>query len=45
MILSRLPVAQVLRVQLPWPADPAVRSMPRMLLEAVVQAPFGRCAS
>ena len=29
--------AQVLRVQLPWPADPAVRSMPRMLLEAVVQ--------
>ena len=23
MILSRLPVAQVLRVQLPWPADPA----------------------
>ena len=41
MILSRLPVAQVLRVQLPWPADPAVRSMPRMLLEAVVQAPFG----
>ncbi len=41
MILSRLPVAQVLRVQLPWPADPAVRSMPRMLLEAVVVAPFG----
>ena len=41
MILSRLPVAQVLRVQLPWPADPAVRSMPRMLLEAVVLAPFG----
>ena len=41
MILSRLPVAQVLRVQLPWPADPAVRSMPRMLLAAVVQTPFG----
>jgi endonuclease/exonuclease/phosphatase family metal-dependent hydrolase len=41
MILSRLPVEQVLRVQLPWPADPAVRSMPRLLLEAVVQAPFG----
>ncbi len=41
MILSRLPVEQVLRLQLPWPADPAVRSMPRMLLEAVVQAPFG----
>ena len=41
MILSRLPVAQVMRVQLPWPADSAVRSMPRMLLEAVVLAPFG----
>lgn len=41
MILSRLPVAHVLRVQLPWPADPTVRSMPRMLLEAVVRAPFG----
>jgi endonuclease/exonuclease/phosphatase family metal-dependent hydrolase len=41
MILSRLPVAQVLRVQLPWPADPAVRSMPRMLLEACVQTSFG----
>jgi endonuclease/exonuclease/phosphatase family metal-dependent hydrolase len=41
MILSRLPVEQVLRVQLPWPVDPAVRSMPRLLLEAVVQAPFG----
>ena len=41
MILSRLPVTQVLRMQLPWPADPAVRSMPRMLLEAVVETPFG----
>jgi endonuclease/exonuclease/phosphatase family metal-dependent hydrolase len=41
MILSRLPVEQVLRVQLPWPADPAVRSMPRMLLEALVRTPFG----
>src|SRR5580765_5513573 len=41
MILSRMPVEQVLRVQLPWPADPAVRSMPRMLLETVVRAPFG----
>jgi len=41
MILSRLPVHQVARVQLPWPAEPALRSMPRMLLEAVVRAPFG----
>jgi len=28
-------------VQLPWPADPAVRSMPRMLLEVVVRTSFG----
>jgi endonuclease/exonuclease/phosphatase family metal-dependent hydrolase len=41
MILSRLPVMQVLRLQLPWPADPAVPSMPRLLLEATVDAPFG----
>jgi endonuclease/exonuclease/phosphatase family metal-dependent hydrolase len=41
MILSRYPVHQVLRVQLPWPSDPEVRSMPRLLLEVIVQAPFG----
>jgi endonuclease/exonuclease/phosphatase family metal-dependent hydrolase len=41
MILSRLPVQQVLRIALPWPSDPAVRSMPRLLLDAIVQAPFG----
>ena len=41
MILSRLPVRQVTRVQLPCPSDPDVAHMPRMLLEAVVQAPFG----
>jgi endonuclease/exonuclease/phosphatase family metal-dependent hydrolase len=41
MILSRLPVRWVLRTTLPWPADPAVRSMPRVLLEALVEAPFG----
>jgi len=41
MILSRLPVMQATRVQLPWPCDPELRSMPRMLLEVVVQAPFG----
>jgi endonuclease/exonuclease/phosphatase family metal-dependent hydrolase len=41
MILSRLPVRQVTRVQLPWPCDPTLRNMPRMLLEAVLQAPFG----
>ncbi len=41
MILSRCPVRQVMRTQLPWPADPAVRSMPRVLVEALVDAPFG----
>jgi endonuclease/exonuclease/phosphatase family metal-dependent hydrolase len=41
MILSRMPVQQATRVQLPWPCDPALRQMPRMLLEVLVQAPFG----
>jgi endonuclease/exonuclease/phosphatase family metal-dependent hydrolase len=40
MVLSRLPVARVLRHSLPWPAAD-VPSMPRMALEAVVQAPWG----
>ena len=40
-IFSRLPVGQVWRHLLPWPSDPAVPSMQRVLLEAVVQAPFG----
>lgn len=41
MILSRLPVARILRHSLPWPAAPDVPSMPRIAVEAVVQAPFG----
>lgn len=41
LILSRLPVLQALRLQLPWPCDPDVRSMPRLLLEATIEAPFG----
>ncbi|MBN9463244.1 MAG: endonuclease/exonuclease/phosphatase family protein [Burkholderiales bacterium] len=41
MILSRYPVAQVLRIQLPWPADPQANGMPRLLLEATVETPFG----
>ena len=41
MILSRLPVARVLRHSLPWPAAPDVPSMPRVAVEAIVQAPFG----
>lgn len=40
MILSRLPVAQVLRYTLPWEAA-ATRNMPRLLLEAVIEAPSG----
>ncbi|HEV2565920.1 MAG TPA: endonuclease/exonuclease/phosphatase family protein [Microvirga sp.] len=40
MILSRLPVAQVLRYTLPWEAA-ATRNMPRLLIEAVVEAPSG----
>jgi endonuclease/exonuclease/phosphatase family metal-dependent hydrolase len=41
MIFSRLPVLQVFRHQLPWPADPSVRSMQRVAVEATLQAPFG----
>jgi endonuclease/exonuclease/phosphatase family metal-dependent hydrolase len=40
MVLSRYPVAQVLRYTLPWGAD-ATRNMPRLLIEATVIAPFG----
>ena len=41
MILSRLPVLQVLPILLPRPAEAGVRSMQRLALEAVVEAPFG----
>ncbi|WP_262267863.1 endonuclease/exonuclease/phosphatase family protein [Microvirga yunnanensis] len=40
MILSRLPVAQVLRHTLPWEAAPT-RNMPRLLLEATVETRSG----
>ncbi len=40
MLLSRYPVGQVLRYTLPWKAAPT-RNMPRILIDAVVQAPFG----
>jgi endonuclease/exonuclease/phosphatase family metal-dependent hydrolase len=41
MIFSRHPVLQVLRHSLPWPADPAVPSMPRVALEVTVATPGG----
>jgi endonuclease/exonuclease/phosphatase family metal-dependent hydrolase len=40
-IASRLPVRQVRRHALPWPADPGVASMPRVAVEAVIAAPSG----
>ena len=41
MILSRLPVLQVFRHLLPWPADPGLKSMQRMALEATLATPLG----
>jgi len=41
LILSRLPVGQVFRHLLPFPVDPGVNGMPRLALEAAVEAPFG----
>jgi endonuclease/exonuclease/phosphatase family metal-dependent hydrolase len=41
MSFSRWPVRQVLRHSLPWPADPAVPSMPRTVLELGLETPLG----
>jgi len=41
MIFSRLPVQQVFRYLLPYPADHDFLGMPRMALEAVVTTPSG----
>jgi len=41
VIFSRLPVGRVLRHSLPWPGAAEVPSMPRVAVEAVVEAPFG----
>jgi endonuclease/exonuclease/phosphatase family metal-dependent hydrolase len=41
MVLSRLPVGRVLRHSLPWPALPDAYSMPRVVVEVVVETPFG----
>ena len=40
LIASRFPVGRVMRHSLPWPRTRAP-SMPRIALEAVIQAPFG----
>lgn len=41
MILSRLPVLRVMRHQLPWPVDPDVISMPRVLTEVTLETSLG----
>ncbi|PWK36940.1 endonuclease/exonuclease/phosphatase family protein [Cupriavidus plantarum] len=38
VIATRLPVREVFRHALPWPADPGVPSMPRVALEVTVEA-------
>ncbi|TWG86643.1 endonuclease/exonuclease/phosphatase family metal-dependent hydrolase [Cupriavidus gilardii J11] len=38
IIATRLPVREIFRHMLPWPADPTVASMPRVALEATVLA-------
>jgi endonuclease/exonuclease/phosphatase family metal-dependent hydrolase len=40
-IFTRLPVGQVFRHLLPWPADAATPSMQRVAIEAVIEAPSG----
>jgi endonuclease/exonuclease/phosphatase family metal-dependent hydrolase len=40
-IVTRLPVRQVLRHSLPWPADPVKPSMLRVALEAVIETDVG----
>ena len=41
LLLTRLPVRRVLRHSLPWPPSPEAQSMPRGVMEAVIEAPFG----
>ena len=41
LILTRLPAGRVMRHALPWPAAPAVQSMPRAAVEVVVESGFG----
>jgi endonuclease/exonuclease/phosphatase family metal-dependent hydrolase len=41
MLLSRLPVRQLFHHSLPWPPEAGVQNMPRVALEAVIEAPWG----
>jgi len=41
MTFSRFPIVQALCHSLPWPADPAVPSMPRAVLELTLDTPSG----
>jgi endonuclease/exonuclease/phosphatase family metal-dependent hydrolase len=41
MLLSRLPVRQVFRHLLPWPAEDGVKSMQRIAVEATLETPIG----
>ena len=41
LVATRLPVAQVQRHLLPWPADAGVRSMPRGCVSVTLRSPFG----
>ena len=41
LLFSRLPVRQVLRHLLPWPAEGGVKSMQRIAIEATLDAPSG----
>jgi len=41
LILSRLRVRQLYRHTLPWPPEDKVPSMPRVAVEAVIEAPWG----
>lgn len=42
MLLSRFPVGPVWRHLLPYPADPGVKGMQRVALEATLETPLGR---
>ena len=41
LILSRLPIRQVFRHTLPWPAESDTPSMPRVAVEAVIESDAG----